>query len=352
MINLQRLNNLAFLPSHYDSFLVFGNINSLYFSGFAGAEALLLTRDGENVLFVKSVNYDYAISEVKNSKIQKIDLADELIFKIASEIENQKVRNVALDNLNYEDWRVLSNQTKRHAILKVESTFVPLLRAVKDDYEISRIRQASKLSNQAMAVAHELLKPGLRECDLAAEVEYAMRSNGSDGLAFNTIVASGPRAAFPHSACSDRKIASNDLVIVDLGATCKYYCSDMTRTFVCNPTDKQKRMVELVKQAHDCAIAVIKEGAIAKNVDAAARNLIQNAGYGKQFVHRLGHGVGLEIHEFPFLDPTTEYVLSVGNVVTVEPGIYIIGKGGVRIEDTVTLTNNGLEILTGEYMES
>jgi Xaa-Pro aminopeptidase len=192
---------------------------------------------------------------------------------------------------------------------------------------------------------------GVREDEVAAEIEYAMRKRGSSGAAFETIVASGACSAYPHGGCSDRKIRDGDLVVVDVGATYKFYRSDMTRTLVAGkPSEKQKKLYQTVKTAQETALEAVKPNVKAKDVDAAARKIFADAGYGEYFVHGLGHGVGLEVHEPPTLSPESKDVLVAGNVVTVEPGVYLVGYGGVRIEDTVLVQKNGAEKLTnGPY---
>ncbi len=198
-----------------------------------------------------------------------------------------------------------------------------------------------------MRVAFETIKPGIKEKEVAAEVEYAMRKKGSDGTGFDTIIASGANSAFPHGSCSNRIIREGDLVVVDLGATYEFYRSDMTRTFTAGkPSEKQRKIYETVKLAHQKAFEAIKPNISAREVDAAARQVIEAAGYGEFFVHNLGHGVGLEVHEAPILSPDSKDMLAAGNVVTDEPGIYLPGYGGVRIEDTVLVTKDGAEKLT------
>jgi Xaa-Pro dipeptidase len=186
---------------------------------------------------------------------------------------------------------------------------------------------------------------------VAAEVEYAMRRAGSDGTSFDTIIASGANSAFPHGSCSNRKIQDDDLVVVDLGATYQFYRSDMTRTFtVGKPNEKQKKIYETVKLAQQKAFETIKPEIAANQIDAVARQVIEAAGFGEFFVHGLGHGVGLEVHESPVLSPSSKDVLATGNVVTNEPGIYIPNFGGVRIEDTVVITANGADKLTDDFL--
>jgi Xaa-Pro dipeptidase len=213
------------------------------------------------------------------------------------------------------------------------------------------MRKAGELTSEGMKAAYEVLASGMKEYEVAAEIEYAMRQRGSYGTAFETSVASGPRSAFPHGGCSDREICQGDLVVVDAGATYKFYRSDMTRTLVAGkPSEKQKELYEIVKVAQEKAFEAIKPNVKARDVDAVARKIIEDAGYGEYFVHGLGHGVGLEVHEPPTLSSSSKEALTVGNVVTDEPGIYLVGYGGVRIEDTVLVQKNGAEKLTnGPY---
>lgn len=198
-----------------------------------------------------------------------------------------------------------------------------------------------------MKTALETVKPGVKEYEVAAEIEYAMRKLGSGGTAFETIVASGASSAFPHGGCTAREIRQGDLVVVDIGATYQYYCADMTRTFVAGKASaKQKRIYNVVREAQEDAFKTIKADVPVSDVNAAARQKIEAAGLGEFFVHRLGHGVGLEVHEPPSLSQTSKETLAAGNVVTVEPGIYLPSYGGVRIEDTVLVQKNAAEKLT------
>ena len=236
-------------------------------------------------------------------------------------------------------------------MLATDRSFIRELRKVKDVKEIELMRKAAELTSEGMRVAYETLAADIREYEVAAEIEYAMRKQGSYGTCFETIVASGLCSAFPHGGCSDREIREGDLVVVDVGATYKSYSSDMTRTLVAGkPSEKQKKIYQIVKTAQEKAFEAVKPNVKAKDVDGVARKIIGDAGYGEYFVHGLGHGVGLEVHEPPTLSPDSTDTLEVGNVVTVEPGIYLVGYGGVRIEDTVLVQRNGAEKLTiGSY---
>jgi Xaa-Pro dipeptidase len=231
--------------------------------------------------------------------------------------------------------------------LEVAGNLVRGLRAVKDEEEVKLIREACNLAEIGMETAAETIKPGVSQRRVAAEAEYAMRRKGSEGTSFDTIIVSGANAACPHGSCTDRIIRQGDLVVVDLGATYQSYRSDMTRTFtVSRPTEKQTQLYQTVLLAQQKAFKAMAPNVSAMQVDAVARQVIDTAGFGEFFVHNLGHGVGIDIHEAPTLRPASKDSLAAGNVVTVEPGIYLPGFGGVRVEDTVLVTGRGAEKLT------
>jgi Xaa-Pro dipeptidase len=330
------------------SFIIFNPNNLTYLTGFPGATALLIPNQGENVLFVSGVNYEQAKTEAKGLTVELLKRGENLMEKIAKQTQAKKY---AIDSLPIESWRALAKAVGGEEKLEPDNNLILKLRSVKDEHEIQFIRDACKLASVGMKVASEIIRPGVKEKEVAAEVEYAMRKKGSDGTSFDTIIASGPHSAFPHGSCSSRAVRGGELVVVDLGATCNFYRSDMTRTFTTGkPNEKQRKIYETVKQAHQKAFETIKPNASAAEVDAAARRVIEEAGFGEFFVHNLGHGVGLEIHEAPVLSPDSKDTLAAGNVVTDEPGIYLPGYGGVRIEDTVLITKAGAEKLTvGPY---
>jgi Xaa-Pro dipeptidase len=283
--------------------------------------------------------------------VELVKRNENLMAKIAKQMKGLKIKNLALDALSIESWHALAKEARGETKLKVQGNVVCELRKVKDENEIELMCKAAELTSQGMRVAYETVASGVREYEVAAEIEYAMRKQGSSGTAFETIVASGSCSAFPHGGCSEREIRKGDLVVVDVGATYKFYRSDMTRTLVAGkPSEKQKKLCQIVKTAHEKAFEAVRANAKAKDVDAIARKIIEDAGYGECFVHSLGHGVGLEVHEAPNLSPNSKDTLAVSNVVTVEPGIYLVGYGGVRIEDTVLVQRNGAEKLTkGAY---
>ncbi|MBI5287031.1 MAG: aminopeptidase P family protein [Deltaproteobacteria bacterium] len=221
------------------------------------------------------------------------------------------------------------------------------LRAVKDPWEVEAIRKAIRISTKAFDVAKGAIAPGVRERDVTLKVEFDMKAHGAEGVPFDVIVVSGARAALPHGRAASKRIKRGDLVIVDMGATCNGYHSDETSTFVVGkPTRRQREVYQVVKGAHDRAIEGIRPGLKASYIDSIARGVITRAGYGDYFGHGTGHGVGLAVHEAPTISPFGDATLEEGMVFTIEPGVYIPGWGGVRIEDMVLVTSQGCRVLT------
>jgi Xaa-Pro dipeptidase len=231
------------------------------------------------------------------------------------------------------------------------SNAVSRLRIIKSEKEIEFHKKAADIVDK---VFYEIIKEGIEgktEKEVAARIEYLIKSFGADGIAFDPIVASGPNGANPHHTPSDRVIRENDLVILDYGAKYKGYCSDITRTVAVGEVPGEaKRVYEVVREAQQASIEAAKEGVKAKEVDLTARNVIERHGYGEYFIHRTGHGLGLEVHEEPYIAPISEISLKEGMIFTVEPGIYLPGKFGVRIENDVVMRNGKGEKLTNAEM--
>lgn len=349
---VEKLKQLAFKEKGFDAFLITDQINMLYLSGFPGAACLLLHRNGDDMLYVYNVNYEQAKEEVKDFHVVLVKRSEDLMKEVASRIANLRIGKVAVDVLSYENYRSLADSLRSRAMLKMQGKLLWELRKVKDKAEIELMRKAGEFTSKGIKTAYEIIRPGVREYEVAAEIEYAMRKCGSCGTAFDTIVASGSRSAFPHGGCTDREIREGDLVVVDVGAVYRYYRSDMTRTVVAGkPSRKQQEIFEIVREAQVKACEAVSTGVTAKYLDGIARKIIEDAGYGKYYVHGLGHGVGLEVHEPPTLNQESNDKLIVGNVVTIEPGIYLPGFGGVRIEDTVLVQKGKAEKLTsGPYV--
>jgi Xaa-Pro aminopeptidase len=342
---LKRISALqATLKQKNDYFAIFNSTNITYLTGFPGATALLIPQTGQCTLLVSEVNFEQAKTETHDFDVQLQLRGENLMERIGKQTCQNKL---AVDSLSIEGWRALAKAVGGEEKLQLAGELVRSSRLVKDEDEVKRIREACNLAEIGMQTAAENIKQGVTERRIAAEVEYAMRKKGSDGTSFDTIVASGPNGAYPHGSCANRVIRQGDLVIVDLGATYQFYRSDMTRTFVVGrPTEKQIKIYETVKVAQQRAFKAMAPNIAAARVDAVARQVIEAAGFGEFFVHGLGHGLGLEIHEPPTLSSSSKDFLAAGNVVTVEPGIYLPGYGGVRIEDTVLVTERGAEKLT------
>jgi len=344
---IEALKKKALEEKGFDGFLITNEANMLYFAGFPGASCLLFPKNGEDTLYVYGVNYEQAKAEGKGFSVELVKRDENLAAKVAAKIKDLGIKKLAFDTLTYESYRGLAKFLRGKAKLKPQGKLVWELRKVKTPEELELMRRAGELTCEGMKAAYEVIRPGVREYEAAAEIEYAMRKKGSWGTAFDTIVASGIRSAYPHGGCTEREIREGDLVVVDIGASYRYYRSDMTRTLVAGkPSEKQKHLYEIVKTAQQKAVQKIKAKAKAKDIDTAARKVIEEAGYGEYFVHSLGHGVGLEVHEPPVLGQQSKDRLATGNVVTVEPGIYLIGFGGIRIEDTVLVKEHGAEKLT------
>ncbi|WP_456410014.1 M24 family metallopeptidase [Oceanithermus sp.] len=232
------------------------------------------------------------------------------------------------------------------ALLPTEGV-VERARTIKGPDELERIVAAARIADEGYAHLLAQIKPGARELDLALELEFWMRKNGAERAAFDFIVASGPRGALPHGVASTKRLERGELVTFDFGAVVDGYHSDMTRAVALGTVDTEmQRIFEVAEAALEAALEAAGPGVAARQLDAVARGVIERAGYGSRFVHSLGHGVGLEVHEAPFLNARSDEVLEPGMVITLEPGIYLPGKGGVRLEELVHVTPTGIEVLS------
>lgn len=347
---VEALKQLAFEKKHFDAFLVLNEYNLGYLTGTPGATCLLIPKKGDCTLYSYGVNYDQTKAEAKDFKVELVKRNEKITDKIGPQFKTLKIKKLATDSISYDIYKQLAKALRGQARLKVRGNLMWQLRKVKDEEEQKLMRKAGEITVAGMKTAYETIRPGVTEIDVGAEIEYAMRKKGGYGTAFETIVASGIRSAYPHGGCAQREIKKGDLVVVDIGSRCTFYCSDMTRTFVAGkPTDKQKKLYDVIKLAQEKAYHAIKAKAKGKDVDQVARKVIEKAGYGENFNHGLGHGVGREIHEPPMLGPTSKDKLVAGNVVSNEPGIYIAGYGGIRIEDTVLVRKRVSEKLTDGF---
>jgi len=329
-----------------DCLLITNAKNMEYLTSFEGGSLLLISRNGENMLFVYGVNYEAARAKAKGVLVKLVKHGEILVDETAEMLKAWKIHRLGFDSLTVSTYLKLKERLD-NVEFKDASNVMWSLRKIKDSDEISLMKKAAELTSLGMQKALEIVEAGISEREVAAEIEYAMRKKGSDGVSFDTIVSSGLNSAYPHGGCGDRVMKEGDFVVVDVGAKYRSYCSDMTRTFIIGkPSPKQLKIYETVRKAQMLAAENVRAGVEAREIDHIARDFISRAGYGEYFVHGLGHGVGLDIHEPPTLNPYSKDVLSEGNVLTIEPGIYIPGFGGVRIEDTVLVLDSGVEKLT------
>ncbi|WP_298832908.1 Xaa-Pro peptidase family protein [uncultured Planococcus sp.] len=221
------------------------------------------------------------------------------------------------------------------------------MRVIKDDSELEILREAAALADYAIEVAAKTIKEGITEIEVMTEIELALKKRGVTHMSFDTTVLTGDKAASPHGKTGDRKLQNGDLVLFDLGVVHKGYCSDITRTLALGePGEEQKAVYDIVLQSEMAALEAVKPGVTAAELDQISRKVIADAGYGEYFTHRLGHGLGISVHEFPSIHGANPMKMEKGMVFTLEPGIYVPGKVGVRIEDDVAVTENGYEVLT------
>ena len=326
-------------------YIITGGSNIRYYTGSPGGGILLLDPDEDPLLLTSKMNLAITKAEAKDCEIQTYE-RKELLDTLLKHLQRAEPKVIGFDALSFELYLELKEKLEGFEV-KPRPEIPSAMRSVKDDEEVSKIRRACEIADAGMEAVRSTFREGMREYEVGAEFEYAMRRKGAESMAFETIVGSGPRAAYPHAGCTDREAKKGDFIVIDAGATYKGYRSDITRTFIVGqPSAEQSKIYEAVLKANEQALEKMNKGVKGKTVDALARKIISEAGYGELFIHSLGHGVGLDVHESPSLSRESKDTLKAGNVVSDEPGIYIAGMGGVRIEDTVLVTKEGAERLT------
>jgi Xaa-Pro aminopeptidase len=313
-----------------------------YLSGYTGSSGLLVITD-KSAHFITDFRYtEQAKKEVTGAKVTIAPGDPVAALKEIADVQKKNLK-VGIDSLHLTlaGHKNLSSVLP-NALLVAADNLLAELGWVKDKDEITSIRQAAEIGDAAFARVLSMVGPGVRERELAAELEYQMAVMGSERPAFESIVASGYRSAMPHGVATEKKVKKGDFITFDFGATVDGYVSDMTRTVVVGKaTARQKKIYNLVLRAQKAGVRKIKAGVACSKIDAACRTIIDKAGFAKEFGHGTGHGIGYFVHVGPRLSAISTDVLKVNNVVTVEPGIYITGWGGVRIEDDVVVTRNG-----------
>jgi Xaa-Pro aminopeptidase len=330
------------------AFLVTKPQNLQYLAGFRGDSTWLLVTGSEKLLFTDSRYLEQAREQC--SGWQALVNKEGLVAALKEQAKRLDIRELAFDHshVTVEMYQRLELALGKAVKLLPQQDPCGLLRQVKDSWELEQMQKAAAIADQALALLRPAIRPGAQEKELALELEYRMNKLGSEGPSFDTIVAGGPQGALPHARPTDYRLKEGDMVTLDFGALVNGYHSDMTRTFILGKGHRlQEERYRLVLSAQEKALAAVLPGATVRGVDALAREYLAQAGYSDYFGHGLGHSVGLEIHENPRFSPLAEDVpLQPGMVMTVEPGIYLPGWGGLRIEDSVAITADSINFLT------
>ena len=342
-----------FASAGVDALLVSHLPNIRYLCGFTGSAGLLLVNETGSIFFT-DVRYDtQGREEVEGAKV--VIARKALLSAVAEAVRTRGAKakpkswniGIEADHLTVAERKRLLDLLPSGVRLKSAPDLVARARMVKDDEELGLIRAAVELGAILFDRALEVLRPGIKESEVAAEMEYAARQAGASEMSFPTIIASGARSALPHGRATRQAIAPGGFVVCDFGVILDGYCSDRTRTVWVGAAPKQARSAyEAVREAQEAAITAVKPGVLTGDVDAAARKVLRKAGLGKYFTHSTGHGVGLEIHEAPRVAAGQTEELRPGMVITIEPGVYFPGKWGIRIEDMVAVTDDGCEVMT------
>lgn len=346
-----RLSTLrdALARADLDALLITSLPNVRYLTGFSGSNALVVVTAKDCVLltdFRYATQVEEELGASTRVRIESANLWTGLWAQLATLSGVERIGFESM-HLLHRDFARLLEQGARWS-WRPTTDLVETRRAVKDAGELAHIERAIAMAETALHQTVPMLRPGLSETAVAGILERHLREAGSEDFPFPSIVASGPRSALPHARASDRVLETGDFVLLDFGAVTAGYCSDITRTFVLGrASDEQREVYEIVREANLRASGALRVGMTGMAADAVARDYIDARGFGEAFGHSLGHGIGLEVHEAPRLARIVESPLAAGTVVTIEPGIYRAGWGGVRIEDDVFLSDAGPRVLTG-----
>lgn len=343
----------TFSSANIDGLLVTGGTNRRYMSGFTGSAGMLLITEDEALLLT---DFRY-VEQVKQQAPAFTLVQYEQPYKTLHErLARYKGRRIGFEShkVTVDQLEQIKNTGVGEGVTAAPVEWVPVkgfveqLRGQKSDDELALLQTAIDIADKAFESILNELRPGVSEREIAWKLEVFMREQGAESLSFPPIVASGPNGALPHARPSDKPLAAGEFVTMDFGCTWKGYCSDITRTvFIGEPTEDDRALYDLVLRAQEAGVRAVKPGTVAKDVDAVARTIIAEAGYGEYFGHGLGHGIGMDVHEeIPRLSKQGEVVLAPRMVASVEPGVYLPGQGGIRIEDLVVVTEDGCRVLT------
>ncbi len=346
MNNITKIKN-ALSDRGLDAIMLTNETNRRYAIGFSSTAGLALITKKDSYFFVDSRYIEAARNTVEDAIVEMTDVSSSYIDKVNTIIETNGIKE-----LGFEDESESYSQYLRYAEkLKVElvpaQSILKSLRAVKDEWEIDSLKRAQKLAEKAYEGVLEIIRPGITECDIAAELTYRMLKLGAENISFEPIVVSGYKSSMPHGVPGNKKIEYGDFLTMDFGCKLGGYCSDMTRTIaIGKATDEMRRVYSVVLEAQLTGINAVKAGVAGCEVGKTARDIISAAGYGAYFGHGFGHSLGLDIHEEPNASASNENPLPSGAVISAEPGIYLPGRFGVRIEDVVIVREDGCENIT------
>ena len=361
-----------------DVVLIDNPSNLYYYTGFTGGEAffMMALSEKKGYIITDSRYYEQVEKECPDLTLVKWENkgSTEAIKEVIQEVESvsrRRDRFSDIDNESKEDGRpdpsklqiAIENRLNlelylrlckrlEHCEMRICSDAIDGGRMVKDETELEKLQKAEAIGDAAFTHILDVLKPGIAETEIALELEYFMKKQGASKLSFDTIIAGGPNSSMPHAQVTDRKLRQGDFVTMDFGCIYQGYCSDMTRTVaIGEPSDEMRKVYQIVLDVNQRAMEQIAEGKKCSDIDALARDYIKEQGYGEYFGHGLGHGVGLDIHEEPRFSPKCDVITKENMVITVEPGIYLPGRFGVRIEDLVVVKKNGYDRLSKSNKE-
>ena len=329
-----------------DALLISSPPSVRYLTDYVGSNGLVLVTRAETHFFTDP-RYALEASETITCKVHVAKQS--LVAAVPAVVNRKKLKKLGFESAwtRFEDYSKLKEDLPLGFSLHPVGRVLEEQRMVKSPAEMERIRKSAALNSQAFRNTLQRVKPGTNERDIAADLDFEMRRLGAEKPAFETIVATGNRSALPHARPTARPLGTNELLLIDMGATLDGYSSDMTRmAFAGNPPKRVRDLYKAVLEAQLTAIDAVRAGTTATKVDAAARNVLKKHGLEREFLHSTGHGLGLEIHEPPRIGRRDKTRLQAGMAITIEPGAYVAGLGGVRIEDTVLVTSSGCEVLT------
>lgn len=349
----KRLEKLKSLleSKQLDNLIVTDMENVYYLSGFTGSAAVLIVNCNKSFLLVDSRYTIQAGNECKDFDITeyRAKTSSQAIKELLNNLHISRIGFEA-DNLTFEYYSKLNELVSGSVVLIPTSGLIVSLRVIKDDYEIATIKEAAIIANKTFALVKDNISTGMTERDAAILINSTMQKLGAEKECFDTIAAYGNNAACPHHSPTNEIIKSGSMLKMDFGPKYKNYTADITRTiFIGKPTCKFEQIYEIVFNAQQKAIEAIKPGIAGKDIDKVAREYINSKGYGENFGHGLGHMLGINVHDGPAFSQTSEVVLMPGMVATIEPGIYINGWGGIRLEEDIIVTEHGYEVITGKH---